>query len=92
MFYKKKINLKSNNIYEDNFKIYIIKNIFCIKWKKELRLQCIYIVKLLKKGCLLYKFFFFLDEMNELVYDLGVFNRVVQVDRVKDFQFVSEED
>lgn len=32
---------------------------------------------MVNKGCLLYKFFFFLDEMNELVYDLGVFNRVV---------------
>lgn len=75
MFYKKKIDLKSNNIYEENFKIYIIKNIFCIKWKKELR-DYLY-SKMVNKGCLLYEFFFFLDEMNELVYDLGVFNRVV---------------
>lgn len=90
MSYKKKINLKSNNTHEENFKIYIIKNISCIKWKKELR-DYLY-SKMVNKGCLLHESFFLLDEMNELAYDLGVPNRVVQADRAKDPQFAPEED
>lgn len=35
--------------------------------------------------------FFILDEMNELAYDLGVPNRVVQADRAKDPQFNQED-
>lgn len=68
-------------------KIYIIKNISYIKWKKDYLYS-----KMVNKGCLLHESFFLSDEMNELAYDLGVPNRVVQADRAKDPQFAPEED